>query len=82
MNKPKEWHDERLRGIGGSDVGAALGVSPWKTQLELWSEKAGLVPDDFDGNEFTYWGEQLEQIVMERYEKDHPEHRVVGWNAS
>ncbi len=82
MKKPQEWHDERRQGIGGSDVAAALGVSPWKTQLELWGEKTGLVPDDFDWNEFTYWGEALEELVRTRYEQDHSEHRILGDGAS
>ncbi len=81
MNKPQEWHDERRQGIGGSDVAAALGVSPWKSQLELWGEKTGLVPDDFDGNEFTYWGEALEQILMDRFNADH-KNLVMGGQKS
>lgn len=27
--------------IGGSDVAAIFGISPWKTPLDLWLEKSG-----------------------------------------
>ncbi|MBE6044097.1 MAG: hypothetical protein E7216_07665, partial [Clostridium thermopalmarium] len=30
-----EWLKERQRGIGGSDVGAILGVNKWKTPFEV-----------------------------------------------
>lgn len=34
--------EERQSGIGGSDVAALLGLSPWKTPLQLYMEKLGL----------------------------------------
>jgi putative phage-type endonuclease len=34
----------RLGFIGGSDVAAILGVSPWKTPHELWLQKTGRAP--------------------------------------
>ncbi len=35
---PPEQHDRR-RYIGGSDVAAVLGISPWRTPLQLWEAK-------------------------------------------
>lgn len=35
----------RKGGIGGSDAAVVLGVSPWKSALELWLEKTGQVED-------------------------------------
>lgn len=33
--------------IGGSDVAAIFGISPWKTPLDLWLEKSGkLLPNE------------------------------------
>lgn len=38
-------HDERLKarenGIGSADAAAAIGLNPYKSQLELWIEKSG-----------------------------------------
>jgi len=41
MNAPEM---NRLGFIGGSDVAAILGVSPWKTPHELWLQKTGRAP--------------------------------------
>ena len=35
----EEWLEERKKGIGGSDVSAVLGISPWKTSYEIYEEK-------------------------------------------
>lgn len=37
-----EWLEGRRQGIGGSDVAAVLGLSPWKTALDVWNDKLGL----------------------------------------
>ena len=36
----KDWLQIRKQGIGSSDA-AAVGLNPYKSQLELWLEKAG-----------------------------------------
>lgn len=36
-----DWLNWRREGIGASDVSAILGVSPWTTIQDLWSEKLG-----------------------------------------
>ena len=42
-NSP-EWYELRKSGIGGSDAAAILGLSPWKTNVDLWEEKVGIKP--------------------------------------
>lgn len=37
-----EWHAARATGIGGSDIGAIIGVNPFKTSDDLLAEKLGL----------------------------------------
>lgn len=34
-----EWLAARRAGIGGSDIGAILGASPWSTPLQVWQSK-------------------------------------------
>jgi putative phage-type endonuclease len=36
-----EFLAERLTGLGGSDIGAILGLSPYKTAVDVWAEKTG-----------------------------------------
>ena len=42
------WLKARRRGIGGSDVPAILGISPWGTPLKVWTEKVGLAAETED----------------------------------
>ena len=38
-----EWLEGRRGGLGASDCGVVLGVSNFKTPLQLWREKIGAV---------------------------------------
>ncbi len=37
----EDWLQIRKQGIGSSDAAAAVGLNPYKSQLELWLEKTG-----------------------------------------
>lgn len=60
------WLEERRKGIGGSDAPAVLGVSKWKTPLQVYLEKRNEVPRQ-DDNELFYWGRMLEPAIRKRY---------------
>lgn len=67
-----QWLDVRRRGIGSSDAAAAVGLNPYKSQLELWLEKTGkgqklASPDPAEEEGPTYWGTLLEPIVAAHY---------------
>ena len=60
---------DRKEYMGGSDAAAAVGASPFKTQLELYLEKVGEkeLPDLSD-NEKVYWGTALEDPIAKAVE--------------
>ena len=62
----EDFHAIRRTGIGGSDAGAILGLSPYKTALDVYLEKIGEAPPSED-NAATYWGRKLEDLVAEEY---------------
>ena len=67
-----DWLAIRKTGIGGSDAAAAVGLSPYKSPLELWLEKTGRddgleQPDPHDTSHPVYWGTLLEPIVAAAY---------------
>ncbi len=69
-----DWLTVRKGGIGSSDAGAAVGLNPYKSQLELWMEKTGKEAGlpKIDPNDETspmYWGTLLEPIVAAHYTK-------------
>lgn len=59
--------EERRTGLGGSDAGAVLGVSPWATAHDVWLEKRGEGPPPQDPSEPMYWGTALEAAVRRAY---------------
>jgi putative phage-type endonuclease len=62
-----EFHAERLTGLGGSDNGVVLGMSPFKTRLELYLEKRGELAPDFSDNSLTRAGRIMEQVIAAMY---------------
>ena len=70
----EDWLEVRKQGIGSSDAAAAVGLNPYKSQLELWLEKTGRdenLPkvDPHDEESPMYWGNILEPIVAAHYTK-------------
>lgn len=61
-----EWLEARKKGIGGSDAAAAIGMSKWKSPLELWIEKT-TGEDSFTGNWHTARGTALEPLIRQHY---------------
>lgn len=60
------WLAERRKGIGGSDVAAILGVSPYRTALEVYLDKRGELIDQPE-NDAMRWGSRLEPVVRQEY---------------
>lgn len=59
-----EWLEMRHGGLGGSDVGAVLGLSPYKSPMRVWAEKTGRVEDeDLSHREAVRWGVVLEDAI-------------------
>ena len=72
-----EWLAARNNGLGASDAAAVLGISPWKSNVNLWREKRGLeVPADISENKAVEYGTRAEAPLRELYALDHPEYRV------
>lgn len=58
--------EERRKGLGGSDCAAILGISKWKTPLNIYQDKRREgVP--IEENEAMFWGTTLEPIIRQRY---------------
>lgn len=60
------WLEERRRGVGGSDVAAIMGLSPWKTAYQVYQEKRKEV-EDWGGNSLTDWGKRMEPAIRQWY---------------
>ena len=66
-----QWLDWRTKGIGGSDVAAALNMSPYRTARDLYHDKIGVVPaiEGPDKSITFQIGHLLEDVVAQIFAK-------------
>jgi len=64
----EEFHSFRQSRVGSSDIPTLLGLNAKydQTPYTLWLEKTGRAKG-FEGNEFTEWGNRLEQIILSKF---------------
>lgn len=60
---------DRRTYIGGSDIGAIMGRSRYRTPVDVYFQKIGDTPE-FQGNEATRWGNILEAVVAAEYARE------------
>lgn len=64
----EDWLRLRQSGIGGSDISALMGISPYKTAYDVYQDKKADIIKDSQ-SEMAYWGTILEDIVAKEYAK-------------
>lgn len=67
-----EWHAARTHGVGGSEIGTILGLSPFDSRFALWHRKAGNI-GQVDENDEMEWGKRLEPPILGKYQETHPD---------
>lgn len=79
------WLKARTRGIGGSDVGAICGVSPFTSARQIYLNKTGQFQDALKPNdaakERMHFGHMLEPIVADEYSQ-RTGNKVIAVNAT
>lgn len=63
-----EWAEARRHRLGGSEVAAALGLSPWCSPFTLYHRKRGTVGGAQE-SQSMYWGKQSEPMILAEYRK-------------
>ena len=59
----------RRIGLGGSDIGAIMGLSKWKSPVDVWLDKTGRTKPNLEMSEPAYFGIELESFVAAEYSK-------------
>jgi len=80
----EEWLEFRKTGLGASDVGTLMGLNPYKSKIELFYQKLGLIPIKQDENIPMFYGNRLEEFVAnmwEYYDGEDPESVIANFNA-
>lgn len=63
----QEWLEWRKGGVGASDAGALMGVSPWASAVSVYAEKIDPRPPvELDG-EHLLWGHLLEDPILDEF---------------
>ena len=79
------WLRARTRGIGGSDVGAICGVSPFTSARQIYLNKTGQFQDALQPNDAAkdrmHFGHMLEPIVADEYSQ-RSGNKVIAVNAT
>jgi putative phage-type endonuclease len=60
---------DRKTYVGGSDIAAIMGISRWKSRLEIWLEKTGLKLPEIVDSVAADLGTELEEYVATRFTK-------------
>lgn len=69
-----EWLEFRKKGIGSSDASCLFGTSNYKTNLELWREKVGLIEPKEVNNPYVNYGKAAEELLAKLFALDYPEY--------
>lgn len=90
----EEWHQLRNEEgvIGGSDIGAIAGLSPFESAITKWAKKTGQVSDEIKPSMSMRLGTKLEAPILEIFAEEHPElevyttgtwaHREFNWQRA
>jgi putative phage-type endonuclease len=71
-----EWHAARAQGLGGSEIAAVLGLSPFESRYSLWHRKANMISPVAESPEME-WGTRLEQAVADKYRDNNRDLHVL-----
>ncbi len=62
------WLENRRKGLGGSDIAAIMGLSPFKSPMDVYLDKIGEATEQ-EESPYLYWGNQLEDLVAREFAK-------------
>lgn len=63
-----EWLDLRRQGVGGSDIAAIIGRSPWQTPFGVWTDKIGA--GEKLATEAMRMGKRIENFILDLWEEE------------
>ncbi len=66
----EQWHNERTKGISGSECSAVLGLNPYMSNVELWEIKTGRKEaKDISNSRNVIFGIKMEPILRRRFSR-------------
>lgn len=65
----ERWLELRRDGLGGSDIAAILGLSPFASPYSVWQDKVGIAAEK-EQSERMRWGQLLEDPVRQAFSEE------------
>jgi putative phage-type endonuclease len=75
----EDWLELRTKGIGGSDIGAIMGLNPYSSPLKIFKQKVEGYKEDLSNNTFVKKGKELENLILTNYVK--PYFKNLGYEV-
>jgi putative phage-type endonuclease len=72
----KEQREQRRHGVGGSDIGAIMGINPYVTALDIYKAKKE-EPHEETETAAIEWGNRLESVIAQKFQDNHPDMDIV-----
>ena len=66
-----EWHEARKGSLGGSQIGAVLGLNPWESPYTAWLKVTGQIESKITPSMSMRLGTKLEAPILEIFEEEH-----------
>lgn len=83
----KDWLNYRMNGLGGSEIAAVLGLSPYESNVKLFYKKVGDIEETIEENEAMFAGKRQEAIIADDYwryydpEDKNPLNYIANYNS-
>jgi putative phage-type endonuclease len=75
-NGSEAWHELRSQGVGGSQVGAILGLNPWESAFSLWARAVGAI-EAKESNLAMRLGNMFEPVIKEAWLSENPDMMIM-----
>lgn len=77
LSSREEWLQNRMNGIGGSEISAVVGCNPYVSNIDLWKIKTGRIqPEDISDKPYVQYGTQAEMHLRGLFRLDFPQFHV------
>lgn len=78
LSSRDDWLENRLKGIGGSEISAVVGCNPYMDNVTLWEIKTGRrKADDISCRPYVQYGTQAEEHLRALFSLDFPQYKVM-----
>lgn len=75
-NGSDEWHELRSQGVGGSQVGAILGLNPWESAFSLWARAVGAI-EPKESSLAMRLGNLFEPVIKEAWLSENAGYQIL-----